>query len=288
MENLSNKEKYVNYINNRFSGKARDLLLEQVELFYKDNIINKNRYKVNDDVYLKKGAFIHGLGGSPDSYESFKIFDYVCDNGFIGGDFNGRPTVKILNSVGMWNIKNDMYLKDYIELYSGVTVKYRVGDRERGLIDYYELVSYKKMAQRFIELNNEPDVWQWSAEQTKEVRFIPSLFSDKNQIAFILNMDSDYAKEVAKHDVWNEEYRTEDIMKYFCSKYFLPEMLDGNFNASTTDRESAIMFGISPILIEGILVGRKIENDKESLDYIKSKLPDCYICNLDGKVIVGN
>ena len=22
--------------------------------------------------------------------------------------------------------------------------------------------------------------------------------------------------------------------------------------------------------------------------YIKSKLPDCYICNLDGKVVVGN
>ena len=26
--------------------------------------------------------------------------------------------------------------------------------------------------------------------------------------------------------------------------------------------------------------------DKKSIDYIKSKLPDCYICNLDGKVIV--
>ena len=288
MKDLSNKEKYVKDINNRFSGTSRDLLLEQVNLYYKDNVINKNRYKVNDDVYLKRGTFIHGLGGSPDSYNSFKIFDYVCDNGFIGGDFNGRPTVKILNSVGMWNIKNDMYLKDYIELYSGVTVRYRVGDRERGLTDYYELVPYKKMEDRFIELNNDFDVWQWSAEQTKEVRFLPSLFSDKNQIAFILNMESDYAKEVARYDVWNEEYRTEDIMKYFCSKYFLPEMLEGNFNASTTDRESAIMFGISPILIEGVFVGRKIENDKESLDYIMSKLPDCYICNLDGKVIVGN
>ncbi len=40
--------------------------------------------------------------------------------------------------------------------------------------------------------------------------------------------------------------------------------------------------------IHGIFVGRKIEKDKNSLDYIKSKLPDCYICNLDGKVIIGN
>ena len=28
--------------------------------------------------------------------------------------------------------------------------------------------------------------------------------------------------------------------------------------------------------------------DIESLNYIKDKLPDCYICNLDGNVIIGN
>ena len=77
-----------------------------VELYYKEDIvITKNKYEVGDNVFLKKGTFIHGLGGSPDSYNNFKIFDYVCENGFIGGDFNDRPTVKILNSVGMWNIK---------------------------------------------------------------------------------------------------------------------------------------------------------------------------------------
>jgi hypothetical protein len=48
------------------------------------------------------------------------------------------------------------------------------------------------------------------------------------------------------------------------------------------------MFGLPSSLIEGVLVGKEIEKNKKSLDYIKSKLPDCYICNLDGKVIVGN
>ena len=48
------------------------------------------------------------------------------------------------------------------------------------------------------------------------------------------------------------------------------------------------MFGLPSSLIEGVFVGRKIEQDKEALNYIKSKLPDCYICNLDGKVIIGN
>lgn len=286
---MKTKEEYEQFIKERFNGRAKELLLRNVELYYQENVeIKKNKYIVGEDVFLKKGAFIHGLGGSSESYNNFKIFDFVCDNGFIGGDFNGRPTVKILNSVGMWNIKEDMYLKDYITLYSGVTIRYRVGDRERGLTDYYELVPCGKIEKRFVELNNEPEVWQWSAEQTKEVRFVPSLFSDKNQIAFILNMESDYAKEVSKQDVWNPEYRTEDIMKYFCSNYFLPEMLQGNFNAATTDREAAIMFGITQRLIEGVLVGRKIENDKQALSYIASKLPDCYICNLDGKVIIGN
>lgn len=188
----------------------------------------------------------------------------------------------------MWNIKEDKYLSDYINEYSGVTIKYRVGDRERGLTDYYELCSSDTMEKRLRELNNDKEVWQWSCEQTKEVRFVPSLFSDKNQIAFIINMESDYAKECAQYDVWNPKYRTEEIMKYFCSKYFLPEMLEGDFNAATTNRESAIIFGLNPKLIEGVLVGRLIENDVKSLDYIKSKLPDCYICNLDGKVIVEN
>ena len=286
---MKTKEEYIEFVNNKFDGKAKELLLKNIELYYKDDIqININKYDVGEEVYLKKGSFIHGLGGSAESYNDFKIFDYVVQNGFIGGDFNDRPTVKILNSVGMWNIKKDMYLKEYINLYSGVTIKYRVGDRQRGLTDYYELVPCGKIENRLVELNNNRDVWQWSAEQTKEVRFVPSLFSDKNQIAFILNMDSDYAKEVANQDVWNPIHRNEETMKYFCAAYFLPEMLEGKFTPATTDRESAIMFGITPRLIEGVLVGRKIENDKELLDYIKSKLPNCYICNLDGKVIKGN
>jgi len=59
-------------------------------------------------------------------------------------------------------------------------------------------------------------------------------------------------------------------------------------DAITTDRESAIMFGLPINLVEGIFVGRRLEKDKKALEYIKSKLPDCYICNLDGKVIVSN
>ena len=49
---------------------------------------------------------------------------------------------------------------------------------------------------------------------------------------------------------------------------------------------SAILFGIPSNLIEGILVGRKYEKDENILKEIKKLLPDCYICNLDGNVIM--
>ena len=66
---------------------------------------------------------------------------------------------------------------------------------------------------------------------------------------------------------------------------FLNELFNEPITPVTTDRESAIFFGLPKILIEGVIVGRIYEKDLEKLDYIKSKLPDAYICNVDGKVI---
>jgi hypothetical protein len=285
MENLSNKEKYVNDINNRFSGASRDLLLEQVELFHKEsNDIIKNKYGIGDEVKLSKGAFIHGIFGGLDN------FDFTLENGFISTDFTSEPrTNKICNSVGMWNIKEGILLRDYINLYSGFTVTYSIGRGPEAALKS-ELIPYHKFDEFTERLNNDDDVWTYWGDKTKEVSFIPSLVSDKRQIAFILNMDSDYAKKLSYNDVWNLDFG-EDVLTPFLDYRYKDKFINSdrlNRNASTTDRESAIMFGLPISLVEGVFVGRKIENDKESLDYIKSKLPDYYICNLDGKVIVGN
>ena len=51
------------------------------------------------------------------------------------------------------------------------------------------------------------------------------------------------------------------------------------------DRAEYIIFGIPSNFIEGVLVGRKYENDKVKLEKIKKVLPNAYICNFDGKVI---
>lgn len=37
------KQDYINYVNGNFEGKSKELLLNQIELFYKDEFINNDR-----------------------------------------------------------------------------------------------------------------------------------------------------------------------------------------------------------------------------------------------------
>lgn len=275
------KEKYIKRVNNYFEKESKSILLKQIELFYKnDCYVQKNKYRVGDFVLLKKGTFLHGIFGELDN------FDYTINNGFISVDFTSESRMnKICNSVGMWNIKNDILLKDYINQYSGFTITYSIGRGPDSKV-VSELVPYHKFDEYTEKINNDNEIWTYWGDKTKEVSFLPSLVSDKRQIAFILNMESDYAKELAKADVWNTEYDAKILKPFLDSRYY-DKFLEERFNrtAATTDRESSIMFGLPATLIEGVFVGRKIENNKSSIDYIKSRLPDCYICNLDGKVI---
>lgn len=278
---INNKNKYLTIINEKFNGEARDLLVRQVELFYQEgkNILKK-KYNVGDSVFLKKGAFLHGIFGELEN------FDYTLENGFIAVDFTEcSRNNKICNSVGMWNIKEDCYLKDYIEQYSGFTITYTIG-RGPGSEEVSELIPYHMFDEVTERINNNEKIWTYWGTKTKEVSFLPSLVSEKRQIAFILNMESDYAKELIQADIWNTELDGEMLEPFIDCRYY-PKFLEerNKRTAITTDRESAIMFGLPIELIEGVFVGRKIESDKEALDYIKSKLPDCYICNLDGLVI---
>ncbi len=282
---MNMKDKYIEDINNGFQGKAKDLLINHVSLFYDDSVeIKKNKYSIGEEVNLKKGTFIHGIFGEIEN------FDFTIENGFIAVDFTEKArSNKICNSVGMWNIKEDILLKDYINQYSGFTISYSIGRGPESKIES-KLIPYHKFDEVTEKINNNDDIWMYWGDQTKEVRFIPSLVSNKRQIAFILNMESEYAKKLAYDDVWNLDFDEETLKPFLDYRYeekFINEDRI-NRNASTTDRESAIMFGLPTKLIEGIFVGRKIESNEETLKYIKSKLPDCYICNLDGKVIIGN
>ena len=276
-----NKEKYIEYAKNTFQGKALELVLNNIELFYKNEKIKKKKYHVGEEVKLKKGTYTHGIPGLLDN------FDWIVENGFISNDFTEENIHnKIRHSIGMWVIQKDCLLQDYIKEYSGFTITYTIG-RGPGSKEVTKLIPYHKFDEETEKINDDESIWMYWGDQTKEIRFMPSLVSNKRQIAFILNMESDYAKEMIKKDVWNIELVEEELKEFLDYRYyenFLKERV--NRTAQTTDRESAIIFGLPSSLIEGVLVGRKLEQDKDSLKHIKEKLPDCYICNIDGKIIV--
>lgn len=277
------KDKYIDYAKKTFNGKALELVLRNIELFYNNaEKINKTKYKIGEDVILKKGTFLHGIPGLLDN------FDWIVENGFIAVDFTGNSEGKnkIKNSIGMWNIKEDCLLKDYVYNYSGITLTYTIGRGPETKTES-KLIPYHKFDIETEKINNNDKIWTYWGEKTKEVTFLPSLVSNKRQIAFILNMDNLLAKQMIVADVWNIDLDAETLTEFLDYRYY-PKFLELRFNkdASTTDRESAIIFGLPSRLIEGVLVGRKIEYDQKSLNYIKAKLPDCYICNIDGKVII--
>ena len=278
-----NKEEYIKIIEEKFKGKSKKILLKQVKLFFEEHDIEKNKYKKGDNVILKKDNVMHGI------FSTMENFDYTVKNGFISTDFTDENrSNKICNSVGFWTFKEDILLKDYINLYSGFTITYTIG-RGPEAKQVSELIPYHKFDEVTERINNDDKIWTYWGDKTKEVSFIPSLVSDKRQIAFILNVSSDYAKKMIVNDVWNTKFDKATLKPFLDYRYF-PKFLDLRFNRSVTDtdRESAIMFGLPKSLIEGVFVGRIIEKDKKAIDHIKKSLPDCYICNLDGKVIIGN
>jgi len=163
------KDKYIEYAKNTFKGKALELVLNNIELFFKDEKINKHKYKVGEEVKLSKGTYMHGIPGLLDS------FDWVMKNGLVAVDFTGnsKGKNKIKNSIGMWNIKEDMLLKDYIINYSGVTVTYTIG-RGPGSKEVSKLIPYHKFDEEIEIINNDENIWTYWAEKTKEVTFLPS------------------------------------------------------------------------------------------------------------------
>ena len=278
-----NEKLFTEKVEKSFSGKTKELLLKQIHLFYNTKNVLINHFKEGETLTLKKGTYLHGIFGELENLH------YTVDNGFISVDFTEENREnKIKNSVGFWKIKEDILLKDYVEQYSGFTISYSIG-RGPDAIVKSKMIPYHQFDRYTEELNDREEVWNYWGEKTKEVRFLPSLVSNKRQIAFILNMESEYARELIKNDLWELKVEEEALEPFFDARYF-PKFLEERKHpdASTTDRESAIPFGLPSSLIEGVFVGRKIENNKAALDEIKKKLPDCYIVNLDGKIIVGN
>ena len=194
-----NKKEYIKYVNDNFVGKTKELLINQINKFYdyKDNFkLDKHNYKVGDEVFLKKGTFMHG------TYKNIEGLDIITKEGFTAGTFrNNEFRQKYPYCVGFWNIQNDMKLSEYINLYSGCTIEfigngYRMEAAEE--IRHTKLISVSDIEN---EIKNN-DYSKWYVEQTKEARFLPNLQKDYVQIGFILNMESKEAKSLLEGDIF--------------------------------------------------------------------------------------
>ena len=282
-----NKEDYIKITKKKFRGKARKIVLEQIDNYYStlNYKISYTTYKEKDSVYLKKGTLLHG------TYRNIEGLTDIVNNGLVASLFTNGRLSKYPSCVSVWNLKDDYKLSDYINYYSGGTIKYSglLINNEYSNTSKTEIIPFNKMSSinNYI-LNNSSRIW--TIEQTKEARFMPSLIQDKVEIAIIYN-NNEYINKLLNGDILNTDNIDDKTVKEFINKnYDINSFINGRHNKDDffTDRESAVLFGIPSNFIEGILVGRTYEKDNNILNEIKRLLPNCYICNLDGKVIVGN
>lgn len=280
------KDFFIERITKIFKNSSKKILIEQINCFYDclNNFkLEQSKYKIGEQVLLKKGTLLHG---------TFRNIEGLCDiskNGLIASWFIDGRISKYPSSVGVWNLKKDYLLKDYINFYSGGTIKYSgiLINNEYSQNIKTDVIPFDKMTDIInIVKNNQCRIWKM--EQTKEARFMPSLVQDQVQIGIIFNVQNHYAQKLISRDILNIDFLDDDTVKDFVNDSYYNQFIVDRKNKDDffTDRESAILFGLPSNLIEGILVGRKYEKNINVLQTIKEYLPNCYICNLDGKVIM--
>lgn len=279
------KDEYIKNVNDSeiLTVQSKEFLLSQIQKYFdakNSGYVVNNRYNIGDDVKLKKGTLLHG------TYKNIDGLKEILRNGLISSWFIDGRVSKYPSSVGVWNLKRDCLLKDYINFYSGGTVKYYNHHDNKSETDVIPFDEMRNFIDRFIS----KDYLVWKMEQTKEARFMPSLVQDKVQIGIIFDSDNKYIQSLLQGDILKSKNVDDELAKSFVNEYYYNQFIKDRINKDDffTDRESAILFGIPANFIEGILVGKKYEKDEKILNEIKSLLPNAYICNLNGKVIIGN
>lgn len=280
-----NKKYYVKITKEKLANeKSKMIMINQIERFYnyKENYLNEsNKYNTGDLVRLKKGTLLHG------TYKNFEGLKEIVKNGLISSWFIDGRLSKYPSSVGVWNLKKDCLLKDYINFYFGGTILY-AGVYKNGndtQMNKTGVIPYDKMNLILDEVMK-VDCHMWTLEQTKEARFMPSLVQNRVQVGIIFNGESKEIKNMPLGDILSGNISDEDVREFVNPNYYENFIRERkNKNDFFTDRESAVLFGIPSNFIEGILVGRKYETDSTMLNKIKELVPNAYICNLDGIVI---
>lgn len=280
------KNNYLKVVDENIKGDSKEKLVKQIDNYFiiKEKIIEKKRYNVGEEVKLEKGTLLHG------TYKNYNGLKEIVKNGLISSWFTNDRLSKYPSSVGVWKLKKEYLLKEYINFYSGGTIMYcgifenEVNTKENKT----EVIPYNEM-NKITEITKKVNCHMWTMEQTKEARFMPSIVQDRIQIGIIIGKN-EYTQKLLEGDILDSNNFADEEVRPFVNPDYYERFIKERKNKDDffTDRESALLFGVPSNLIEGILVGRKYEKDSKILNEIKTLLPDCYICNLDGKVIIGN
>ena len=260
-----NKETYIRITKSKLNKLSADIMIKQIEKYdeAKSFKLAKHNYKVGDEVILKKGTLLHG------TYKNIEGLKEIVKDGLISSWFIDGRLSKYPSSVGVWNLKKDYQLKEYINFYSGGTVKYfnqLDNNKETEVISFSDIST---LMNKVIEKG----YLAWKMEQTKEARFMPSLVQNKVQVGIIFNGNNDVIKELLKGDILSNGISDEDVKEFVNPDYYEKFIVDRkNKDDFFTNRESAILFGLPANLIEGILVGREYEKDQSKLNEIKKSL----------------
>ena len=256
----------------KFEGELLDVVIKQINDYFElkeSNYIIKNEYQINDKVMLNKNHLLHGIGKYIDIINTF------ADRGIVSQDyFEDSSNHAFCYESAFWNVKSDISLEEYIKNYSGIIANVNK--------EYWQ-VPYGKL-DNFVEKMKKVDHWLWTAESSMEIRFMPSLAKDINQIGFILNTENEIAQRLRHNSVFKKHFNKEWALEFVNDKSKEKFIQDG-FIADFFERADYIIFGLPNNCIEGVVVGRQVEHNKHHLNTLKLLFPNCYICNLDGVVI---
>lgn len=274
------KEKSKTIVNKHFKHKRKvyELFLEQIDKFYKLQVEYKTKNEkhiIGEDILLDNNTLIHGTRISTNELTTIKEY------GLLAPEFFGKyhKNKKKPFVVEFWDIEENISLKDYINKYCGVTIEVKGKD---GNILKQIISPINNIENEILSLKDYRD---YLIYQNQEQRFLPNKYLNNATMAFIIRIN-DKNKDLFKNDIFSVQF-DKKIIKQIVPKWFYKKYMENRtFDNYETGREKAILYGIPSNLIEGILVNREIESNTDELMIIKEHFPSCYICNIDGKVIM--
>jgi len=268
-----NKELVIKNAKKRFRGNLLRKVLKQIDIFFEisnSDYIVKSNYNIGDEVVLTKDHLLHGIGKHSD------VIDIIAKRGVVSLDYLGdNSNHGVCYVSAFWKLNNEVKLGEFIKNYSGIIAKVN---------DKYEQVPYGQL-DTFVEKMKNVEHWLWTAESSMEIRFMPSLARNINQVGFILNVNDDLGKKLREYPVFSDKLSEKENFM-FVSKKSKGNFEKTRFNNDFFLRAEYLIFGVPHNYIEGVLVGRDFEKNNTKLKEIKSIFPNAYICNLDGKVIM--